>query len=229
MSAESGVPTFRDAQAGLWSTYDPGQLASPEGFRADPALVWRWYAMRRAKVSRAEPNAGHLTLADRQRSLDSLAIVTQNVDGLHTRAGSAGVLELHGNIQRTKCLADCGFRIEDPASLPDGEPPKCPACGSWLRPDVVWFGESLDAGVLGRSHDLAARCDVMIVVGTSGLVYPAAGLPAIAKRQGSVVIVVNPNASQLDSAADILVRKSAATALPELFAGRWQVDDRSGA
>lgn len=218
MSAESGVPTFRDALTGLWSTFDPERLASREGFAADPALVWRWYAERRQGASNARPNAGHLALVGLDAQFEQFAIVTQNVDGLHTRAGSRNVLELHGNIVRTRCFAECGVRIDDPRDLPPGEPPACPRCGHWLRPDVVWFGEMLDAEVLERAERLAASCDAMLVVGTSGLVYPAAGLPSLARAAGARVIIVNPNPTELDDLADIVVRDTAARALPALFA-----------
>jgi len=217
VSAESGVPTFRDAQTGLWSKFDPAQLASPEGFRADPPLVWRWYAWRRELVGRAAPNAGHLALARASGRFEQFALITQNVDGLHERAGSRDVIELHGNILRTKCFAECGVRYDDPSYVPAGEPPRCPSCGSWLRPDVVWFGEMLDPAVLARAQAAASACDLMLVVGTSGLVYPAAGLPALARRSGARVIVVNPNESELDDIADIVVRATAATALPSLL------------
>jgi NAD-dependent deacetylase len=217
MSAESGIPTFRDAQTGLWSKFDAMQLASRAGFEADPPLVWRWYASRRARVAAVQPNAGHFALAGMEQRFSPFAIVTQNVDGLHTRAGSTRVLELHGNLLRTKCLADCGVHIDLPADLPPGEPPVCPACGEWLRPDVVWFGEMLDPAMLEEAERLAGRCDVMVVVGTSGSVYPAAELPQLAKRHGARVIVVNPNPSDLDDCADLLVAETAASALPGLF------------
>jgi NAD-dependent deacetylase len=220
MSAESGVPTFRDAQTGLWSRFDPMQLASPEGFRADPALVWRWYAWRRELVRRARPNAGHLALAQAQRRLERLCVVTQNVDGLHQRAGSAGVIELHGNIVRSRCLDECGARFDDPDRLPAGEPPRCLACGSWLRPDVVWFGEALDAGaLLDSERACCVETEALLVVGTSGVVYPAAGLPRAARRAGRRVVVVNPDPSEIDDQADVLVRAAAGTALPALLAG----------
>jgi NAD-dependent deacetylase len=218
MSAESGVPTFRDAQTGVWSKFDPMQLASREGFQADPAFVWRWYASRRERITQVQPNAGHFALVGPERRFAPFAIVTQNVDGLHARAGSTDVLELHGNLTRTKCFADCGVRIDELAGLPAGEPPRCPGCGEWLRPDVVWFGEMLDPAVLERAERLATRCDVMVVVGTSGMVYPAAGLPHLARRGGAKVIVVNPNPSDLDDCANVLLSETAARALPRLFA-----------
>lgn len=220
MSAESGVPTFRDALTGEWSKFDPMKLASREGFMADPAFVWRWYAGRRARLAEVRPNAGHHALVGMERRYTPFAIVTQNVDGLHARAGSTRVLELHGNLLHTKCLDECGVRFESLEALPPGEPPACPGCGGLLRPDVVWFGEMLDPEVIDRALALAAACDVMVVVGTSGVVYPAAGLPEVTKERGGRVIVVNPNPSDLDDQADILVRGTAANTLPCLFSGQ---------
>ena len=218
MSAESGVPTFRDAQTGLWARFDPAQLASEEGFRADPALVWRWYAWRREAVAKAEPNAGHRALALASGRYELFSIVTQNVDGLHYRAGSHDVIEIHGSIARTICLARCGYAEDDPACVPAGEPPHCPRCGEWLRPAVVWFGEMLDPERLRAAEAAARDCELMLVVGTSGLVHPAAGLPHIARRSGGAVVVVNPAESDLDGIADTVVRATAAVALPRLFA-----------
>jgi NAD-dependent deacetylase len=217
ISAESGIPTFRDAAGGLWARFDPMKLASEEGFRADPQLVWRWYAWRRDLVSTAHPNAGHLSLATAQARFDAFELITQNVDGLHTRAGSAPI-ELHGNLMRTVCLARCGFIERDPLRLLVGEPPRCPTCGDWLRPGVVWFGEMLDLAMLQQAQAAAARCDVMLVIGTSGLVYPAAGLPAEALRHGAKVIIVNPQANELDELATVVVRGPAAVEVPKLLA-----------
>jgi NAD-dependent deacetylase len=218
ISAESGIPTFRDAKTGLWAKFDPMQLASEEGFRADPPLVWRWYAWRRELVSKAQPNAGHLALARVGQRFGAFDLITQNVDGLHARAGSTALIELHGNIMRTVCLERCGFVEEDSARLPAGEPPRCPRCGHWLRPGVVWFGEMLDPTDLDASERATAACDLMLVVGTSGLVYPAAGLPAAARRAGARVIIVNPEPTELDGQADSVLRGPAAGILPSLFA-----------
>ncbi len=218
VSAESGIPTFRDAQTGLWAKFDPMQLASPEGFRADPSLVWRWYAARRSRVRDAEPNPGHRALAAAATRFEQFTLITQNVDGLHARAGSRDVIELHGNILRSKCFGECGVTFDRPELLPPGEPPRCPRCSSLLRPDVVWFGEMLDPSVLERAEAAAAGADTMLVIGTSGLVYPAAGLPLIARRHGAQVLIVNPDESELDSIAAICIRARAGEALPQLLA-----------
>jgi NAD-dependent deacetylase len=217
MSAESGVPTFRDALTGLWSKFDPEQLATPEAFRANPALVWRWYSERRAGVLAAQPHAGHLALARATGRFDDLAVLTQNVDGLHARAGSSDVLELHGNILHSRCLEDCGVRYEHPEHLPTGAPPCCPECGAPLRPGVVWFGESLDPALLHRAERLLAQAQVVLVIGTSGLVYPAAGLPSLARRSGAQVVVINPEPSALDPLAHLVLPLTAAQALPALL------------
>jgi NAD-dependent deacetylase len=217
ISAESGIPTFRDAQTGLWARFDPVKLASREGFEADPPLVWNWYCARRERVLAAEPNAGHRALAQAAAGYERFTLITQNVDGLHARAGSVP-LEVHGNILRSKCFAECGMVFKESEHLPPGEPPRCPNCGAWLRPDVVWFGEMLDPAVLERAARAAAAADVMLVVGTSGLVYPAAGLPSDARRAGACVVIVNPEESGLDPVADVCVRGRAGEVLPLLLA-----------
>ena len=214
------MPTFRDAQTGLWAQYNPLDLATPEAFVEDPALVWRWYRWRRELVAKAEPNPGQFALAKLAAMVPKLSLITQNVDGLHARAGSTELIELHGNIMRTVCLDRCGFAEAAPERLPSGEPPTCPRCGGWLRPDVVWFGEMLDPEVLQAAGAQAARCDAMLVVGTSGLVYPAAGLPVGARRAGAPVITVNPEATELDGLAAVCVRGRAAEVLPRLLAAQ---------
>jgi NAD-dependent deacetylase len=214
MSAESGVPTFRDAQTGLWANFRPEELATEEAFRAKPSLVWDWYAMRRESIARVEPNAGHLAVAAfQQRHPGRLAVVTQNVDGLHQRAGSPGVLALHGNVAEDQWLdpprACCG--AQPPQA---GSPPRCATCGNMRRPAVVWFGEMLPVRELSLAEEAAARCDLMLVVGTSGVVYPAAGL---ARSTRGRVVVVNPHPSELDDAADAVLRGTAAGVLPEIL------------
>lgn len=188
VSAESGIPTFRDALTGLWADYRPEDLATPHGFRRNPDLVWQWYRMRRLALAESLPNAGHRALAAMERLVPALTLMTQNVDGLHARAGSRDVVELHGNIGRVKCL-DCN-RV--PESFEDAETvPRCPACGGMLRPDVVWFGEFLPPRALERAQEAASVCEVFLSVGTSNLVEPAASLPWIAAGQGALVVVIN--------------------------------------
>ncbi|MCG2593673.1 NAD-dependent protein deacylase [Ramlibacter sp. XY19] len=214
MSAESGVPTFRDAQTGLWAKFRPEDLATEDAFRRNPSMVWDWYAMRREALRQVEPNAGHRAVAAfQQRHPGRLAVVTQNVDGLHQRAGSPGVLALHGNLAADRWL-DAPRACCDVAVLRTGSPPSCPVCGNLRRPAVVWFGELLPAAELAAAEDAAAACDLMLVVGTSGMVYPAAGL---ARATPGRVVVLNPHASDLDDAADAVLRGTAAALLPLLL------------
>lgn len=216
MSAESGVPTFRDAQSGLWARFRPEELATEEAFRADPAHVWDWYAMRRETVARVAPNAGHAAVAAfQQRHPGRLTVITQNVDGLHQQAGSPGVLALHGTIADDKWLdAPRACCLAQPPV--DGHPPRCATCGNLRRPAVVWFGEMLPVDVLAAAEEAARACDLMLVVGTSGVVYPAAGLARTAAGGGRMV-VVNAGPSDLDDAAHAVLRGTAATLLPQLL------------
>lgn len=219
MSRESGIPTFRDALDGLWARYDPRELATREGFRADPPRVFGWYNYRRGLIAAAEPHGGHRALVRLEELVPEVAVVTQNIDGLHGQAGSSEVVELHGNINRFKCFEhDHPVDAEVPVSETDGplEPPRCPRCGSPIRPDVVWFGEMLPPGVLERAEALSERCDVMLVVGTSGIVYPAAGLPARARGAGAAVIEVNTEPSDLTGMMDVFLRGAAGAVLPDL-------------
>ena len=223
MSAESGVPTFRDALTGHWSRHDPMQLASEDGFRRDPQLVWDWYAERREGVRRAEPNAGHVALARWQAANPGrLILVTQNVDDLHQRAGSSGVLPLHGQLFEDRWLDACpraarGEPTCDPEWASKARPPRCAECGNPLRPAVVWFGEMLPFTVLEEAERAAQGCEVMLVVGTSGAVYPAAGLPGMARHAGAKVLIVNPHESEIDALADLVLRGTAASLLPQLL------------
>jgi NAD-dependent deacetylase len=219
MSAESGIATFRDALTGLWSRFDPAQLASEEGFRADPQRVWDWYAERRANVRAAQPNAGHVALADfEHRHPGALVLVTQNVDDLHQRAGVAHTIRLHGDILADRWLEACPRRPAcEPTRAGPGRPPHCSACGNRVRPGVVWFGEMLPAAALDAAEQAARRCAVMLVVGTSGAVWPAAGLAGLARRHGATVAIVNPEPSEIDGEAHHLLRGSAAGVLPALL------------
>jgi NAD-dependent deacetylase len=217
ISAESGIPTFRDALTGLWENFRPEELATPEAFEANPKLVWDWYAWRRARVEEAAPNPGHRALVEiesrcGERGVD-FTLITQNVDGLHHAAGSRRVVELHGNIRRVKCFD----RHHAVAAWPEGDSvPVCPACGSLLRPDVVWFGESLPAEALAAAYAAARTCDVFLCVGTSTVVEPAASLPFIALEAGARVIEVNPQPTPLTDRASLSLRGTAAAILPLL-------------
>ena len=223
MSAESGIPTFRDAQTGLWARFNPAELATEEGFRAQPELVWNWYAERRAAMAQVEPNAGHYAIAAyQQRHPGRLTVITQNVDGLHQKAGSTDALALHGNIFQDRWLDLCfharhSGRVCAPDRAQADSPPRCPDCGNLLRPDVVWFGEMLPPATLHAAEQAAQRCTLMLVVGTSGEVYPAAGLAHQARQAGAKVVVVNPHDSDLDGVAHIVLRGTAAQTLPALL------------
>lgn len=225
MSAESGIPTFRDAMTGLWSRFDPAQLASEEGFRADPPRVWDWYAERRAGVRAAQPNEGHRALGDfARRHPGVLTVVTQNVDDLHQRAGNPDAIRLHGDILDERWLGPCrraerGGHVCDPEWAAPGRPPTCAECGNQVRPAVVWFGEPLPIGALTAAERAAESCAVLLVVGTSGAVWPAAGLANRARHAGAWVAIVNPHPSEIDDEAHAVLRGTAATLLPQLLAG----------
>ena len=216
ISAESGVPTFRDAQTGLWAQFDPLELATPDAFRRNAKLVWDWYAWRRDLVAQAKPNAGHYALAAIERAMPGFLVITQNVDGLQQAAGSTNVVELHGNIQRVKCSRGCGVVAEWDDSSPR-EAPRCAKCGAFLRPDVVWFEESLPADALAQAESAARQCDLLLVIGTSAEVYPAAALPHHAHQAGAIIVEVNTAATALSATADFVVRGSAAQVLPALL------------
>lgn len=217
ISAESGVPTFRDALTGLWARYRPEELATPEAFQRDPKLVWDWYAWRRGLVLQAQPSAGHLALVELESQVPAFLLVTQNVDGLHGRAGSKEIVELHGNIARTKCF-DCERVAEEEAgTVTDAVPPRCRHCGGMLRPDVVWFGEMLPEDALQEAMRATAECDVFLSVGTSTVVEPAASLPFLASRSGACVVEVNPDATPLTGRAAFSLRGQAGVVLPALL------------
>jgi NAD-dependent deacetylase len=221
VSAESGVPTFRDAQTGLWAQFDPQKLATPDAFRRNPKLVWDWYAWRRKLVAKAEPNAGHRALAVLEGRVSDFVLITQNVDGLHRRAGSRNVVELHGNIGRVKCSLENTI-VEHWTEVGD-EVPRCAGCGALLRPDVVWFEETLPPDALQAAEDAARRCQILLVVGTSAEVYPAAALPDYAKSAGATIVEINPNPTPLSAVADYVLRAPAGAVLPALIAAAWPV------
>jgi NAD-dependent deacetylase len=219
ISAESGVPTFRQAQTGLWARYDPQQLATPQAFRRQPQLVWDWYAWRRELVAGAEPNPGHFALAEMERRVPHFALITQNVDSLHQRAGSVAVIELHGNIARVKCSAEA--RVVNGWPETDERPPRCPDCGAPLRPDVVWFGEALPRAALEAAIVAAESADVFLTVGTSGQVYPAADLPFAAQSAGALTVEINPEETPLSADMDYVLRGPSGVLLPSLVAAAW--------
>jgi NAD-dependent deacetylase len=223
VSKESGIPTFRDAMDGLWSKYDPQQLATPEAFKANPKLVWDWYNSRRDTVRKARPNPGHHAIADLEDLLPEVVVVTQNIDRLHQAAGSSDVIELHGNLMDNKCFANCQG---DPTLIDisvltwDAEagPPKCPHCGANVRPTVVWFNEILPIDALSRAKEMSTTADVMLVVGTSGVVQPAASLPYYAKRYNDAFVIdVNPVRDEIAEYADLFLDGPAGEVLPQVI------------
>ncbi len=230
ISAESGIPTFRAPGTGLWSQYRIEDFATPDAWRRNPQLVWSWYAHRRRLAQRAQPNAGHLALAELAAYYPDFTLVTQNVDGLHTRAGNKGVIELHGSLQRFRCSRDDRpVAYTDPddnnpaalAALEAGElldVPRCPDCGALVRPDIVWFGEALPLHDFARAEDAARACQVCFVVGTSAIVYPAAALPETARKAGALIVEINPEETELTPYADLSLRGPAGVVLPQLVA-----------
>ncbi|MEO6260419.1 MAG: NAD-dependent deacylase [Thermoanaerobaculia bacterium] len=203
VSAESGIPTFRGPQ-GLWRDLRSESLATPEAFARDPYLVWEWYEWRRGLVRDAQPNAAHAAIA----ALEDAVVVTQNVDGLHARAGSPDVLELHGSLFRVRCVRE--GKVLDAAAPFEKIPPHC-ECGAMLRPDVVWFGEMLPSGLFERAANVVSEADLMLVIGTSGVVYPAAGLVAL---HGGLSIEINPQSSGVSSSCTFAIAETAVKATP---------------
>ena len=218
VSAESGVPTFRDAETGVWSQFKPEELATRDAFRHNPKMVWEWYAQRRAAAARVTPNAGHYALAEMERRVPRLTLITQNVDGLHRRAGSRNIVDLHGNIARVKCFKE--DTVVD--SWDEHEaPPRCPRCGSYLRPDVVWFGEMLPPGAMEKAFLAARTADVFFSIGTSGEVEPAASLPFEALDYGKVVVEINPDRTPLSRHATFRLAGRSGAVLPQLVQAVW--------
>jgi NAD-dependent deacetylase len=222
ISAESGVPTFREAQTGLWSKYRPEELATPQAFQRDPKLVWEWYTWRRELINQAEPNPGHYALAIMENKVPDFRLITQNVDGLHQRSGSgkhSAVIELHGNIARTKCFKE--NVLVDKWDESSQTPPRCPNCGGFLRPDVVWFGESLPPNTLHEAWNAAQTSQVSLSVGTSTLVEPAASLPFVALDAGATVVEINPGDTPLTLSAHYVLKGPSGQILPALFQSTW--------
>lgn len=217
MSAESGIPTFRDAQTGLWSRYRPEDLATPEAFAANPARVWSWYEERRGTVRAARPHAGHRALVELEALLPEVTVVTQNVDGLHQAAGSTRVWELHGNILRSRChVTQRPIGLEWIAESAH-TPPRSPYARDGLaRPDVVWFGETLPAAAIEAASAAAARCDFCFSIGTTSLVQPAASLPLVAIGHGAALVEINPQATPLTPHTDQSIRGAASQVLVTL-------------
>jgi len=223
VSKESGVPTFRDAMDGLWAKYDPQQLATPRAFAQNPKLVWDWYEYRRGLVNNAKPNAGHVALAQLEKLHPKLWIITQNVDNLHEQAGSTRLIRLHGNIAESVCYNQCqgGRIVIDKADFVwDADhttPPRCPHCGGYLRPNVVWFEEPLPPQAIQSAYEIANRCDVMLIIGTSGMVSPASDLPHLALNNGAALIEVNPDESMITPYVDAHLKGASGVVLPALL------------
>ena len=224
VSAESGIPTFREAQTGTWAQFSPQELATPEAFANHPKRVWQWYAARRAMVRAAQPNPAHTALVTLASRVAHCTLVTQNVDDLHERAGSRDVVRLHGSLMHVRCGAGCPGSVPA-ADEPGAEVPACPSCGALMRPDVVWFGEQLPMPPFEAARNAAVACDVFLSVGTSNVVEPAASLPWISATHGATVIVVNPTMDGQRKGPSILpIEGPAGVMLPRLiaeaFAGR---------
>ena len=222
VSAESGVPTFRGAD-GLWRNVRPEDLATPEAFARDPVLVWEWYRWRRRRMATVVPNPGHFALARMEVRIPAFTLITQNVDGLHARAGSRRLVELHGNIWRDRCSQNPAHLFERLPSESGGADeatplPRC-HCGALLRPDVVWFGEGLDPAHIEAAIAAVSTADLLLVVGTSSVVYPAAALPGTARQAGAHVVEINPEETPLSAGMDVVLRGPAGILLPELE--RW--------
>ncbi len=227
VSQESGLQTFRDKsdlvggkEKPLWTQYRPEDLATPQAFERNPNLVWEFYAMRRLKAGEVNPNAGHLALAEMGRRIPHFTLITQNVDGLHQRAGSENVIELHGNITRVRCTESCGVFTEWEDF--QGEVPLCPRCGAKLRPDVVWFGEMLPPAELEAAVQASQACQVFLSIGTSALVQPAASLPLMARQAGAVLVEINPEETPLTAYVDYFLQGKSGDVLPELVRQVWR-------
>jgi len=214
ISADSGVPTFRGAN-GLWRNFRAEDLATPEAFERDPRLVWEWYDWRRELIATKKPNQAHDAVAAMERRFSRFWLITQNVDGLHRDAGSIKLSEIHGNIWKVRCTA-CGL-VEDNRQVPIPIPPSCTACQTMVRPHIVWFGESLAAEDIAKSYEALESCDVLLIIGTSGLVYPAASFAPVAKSAGAFVVEINLDATPNSGVADVSLPGRAKDIVPLLL------------
>lgn len=213
ISADSGVPTFRGAE-GLWRQYRAEELASPDAFARDPKLVWEWYSWRRELIAKKAPNPAHEALVEMAKQFVSFVLITQNVDGLHREAGSEDIVEMHGNIWKVRCT-QC-FKVTDNSDLPIVFPPECISCGGLLRPHIVWFGESLDPQVMGQCMQTLQSCDVLLVIGTSGVVQPAASFAMMAKQAGAYTVEINLDPTPSSGTMDIVINGKAKDVVPLL-------------
>jgi NAD-dependent deacetylase len=216
VSEESGIPTFRDPQTGLWAQYDPRVLATAEAFQRDPKLVWDWYEWRREVRRDTQPNAGHRALVEMEKLFPHFVVVTQNIDDLHRLAGSRDIIELHGNLKRDKCSRENVVIDRARARPTENGMLSCPNCGALLRPDVVWFGEALPHDALDRAFREAMQCDAFFSIGTSAVIEPAASLPRVAKQAGAFLVEINPLETPVSAFADAVLRGKSGAVLPEL-------------
>lgn len=222
ISAESGIPTFRDSQTGLWAMYDPHELATPEAFAQNPQLVLDWYRWRHDLVAKANPNPGHRAIAEMERHIPRFTLITQNVDGLHVLAGSKNIIELHGSLQRIRCSNQtCDYATSE---WPVMGLPHCPKCDHLLRPDVIWFGEMMPQTALQQAINASRTCDIFLSIGTSGVVEPAASLPYESLRSGAVVVEINPQPTPLSVYAKYYFPQPAGLILPQIVAAAWGND-----
>ncbi len=216
ISADSGVPTFRGPE-GLWRNFRPEELASPEAFERDPRLVWEWYNWRRELIATKTPNAAHVALADLEHRIADCWLITQNVDGLHRDAGSSRLSEIHGNIWKVRCTG-CG-RVVENRQVPIPLLPQCADCGGLVRPHIVWFGENLDPADINRSYAALNGCEMLLIVGTSGVVYPAAGFASVAKAAGAFVVEINLDPTPHTDIVDVSLQGRAKDIVPQLVPG----------
>jgi NAD-dependent deacetylase len=212
MSAESGVPTYR-GKGGIWAEYRWEEFACEDAFRKDPAKVLEFHRLRRQSVAPCSPHAGHQVIAALETMHPKITVVTQNIDGMHQRAGSRNILELHGSLWRMRCTQGCGIYPLDPDKA---NPTQC-ACGAWLRPDIVWYGDMLNAGVVDQATEAIRQCDLLISVGTSGAVWPAAGFPRLARENNAHCVEINPEATEMSALYHETFRGAAGEVLPDLF------------